>query len=326
MRTYVCAFSSIVLLAVFVPGRTAAFEPMRGCFIADAACPALASIRKGSNPGAIATVPGQGYELQGANSREATHFQILIEGAEPRQRWVEITCGHAAPSCEEPEQSQGGGEASLPDNVLAASWQPAFCELRRRAPECRSQSPSHFDASHFALHGLWPGPQENVYCGVSGLDQAIDEAGHWERLPPVRLSGRMRAELEEAMPGTRSHLDRHEWIKHGTCYRATAEKYFRDSLQLLEELNRSPVRELFAGRIGEQVSLGEIRTAFDEAFGPGAGDAVGMDCEDGLIIELRIHLRGEIREETTLPELLSAAPPAPPGCPRGRIDAAGFGP
>jgi ribonuclease T2 len=326
VRACVCAFSSVALLVAFLPDRAAAFEPMRGCFIAAAACPALASIRKGTNPGGIATVPGQDYELEGANSREATHFQILIEGAEPRQRWVEITCGQPAPSCEGPGQPPGDEEASLPDNVLAASWQPAFCELHRRTPECRSQSPSRFDASHFALHGLWPGPQENVYCGVSGLDQAIDEAGHWERLPPVRLSGGMRAELEEAMPGTRSHLDRHEWIKHGTCYRATAERYFRDSLQLLEELNADPVRELFAGRIGEQVSLGEVRTAFEEAFGAGAGDAVGMECEDGLIIELRIHLRGEIREETTLAELLSAAPPAPPGCPRGRVDEAGFGP
>lgn len=313
------------MLAALAPGQLAAFEPMEGCFIADAACPALASIRKATNPGAIRTDPGRAYELQGANSRDATHFQILIEGAEPRQRWVEITCGHAAPSCEEPAPPPDGEETSLPDAVLAASWQPAFCEMRNRTPECASQGADRFDASHFALHGLWPGPRENVYCGVSGMDQAIDEAGQWNRLPRVRLSGTTRAELERVMPATRSGLDRHEWIKHGTCYGASAEEYFRDSLQLMEELNASPVREFFAVRIGEQVSLGEIRAAFDEAFEAGAGDAVSMECEDGMILELRIHLKGEITERVSLADLLGAGPQVPPGCPRGRIDAAGFG-
>jgi ribonuclease T2 len=313
------------VLAVLAPGQLAAFEPMDGCFIADAACPALASIRKATNPGEIVTAPGRAYELQGANSRDATHFQILIEGAEPRQRWVEITCGHAAPSCEEPAPPPDGEQTSLPDAVLAASWQPAFCELRNRTPECASQDQHRFDASHFALHGLWPGPRENVYCGVSGMDQAIDEAGQWDRLPQVRLSSTTRAQLEEVMPGTRSGLDRHEWIKHGTCYEASAEEYFRDSLQVMEELNASPVREFFAVRIGEQASLGEIRAAFDEAFGAGAGDAVSMECEDGMILELRIHLKGEITERASLADLLGAGPQVPPGCPRGRIDAAGSG-
>jgi len=330
VKTYVWPLASMALLAIFAPGQLAAFEPMEGCFIADAVCPALASIRKETNPGAVATDPGRGYELRGANSRDATHFQILIEDADPQDRWVAIACGHTAASCAggpmEPEQPSGGEAGSLPDNVLAASWQPAFCEMGRRIAECRSQGPSRFDASHFALHGLWPGPRENVYCGVSGWDQAIDEAGDWDRLPPVRLSGRRWAELEEVMPGTRSQLDRHEWIKHGTCYGATPEEYFGDALQLMEELNASPVRELFALRIGDRISLGEIRAAFDEAFGAGAGDAADMACEDGLIIELRIHLRGEITETTGLAGLLAAAPPAPRGCARGEIDRPGFGP
>ena len=41
------------------------------------------------------------------------------------------------------------------DMVLAVSWQPGFCETRPRLPECRSQKKSRYDATHFALHGLW---------------------------------------------------------------------------------------------------------------------------------------------------------------------------
>src|SRR3546814_10932851 len=50
--------------------------------------------------------------------------------------------------------------------VLAVSWQPAFCETRPAKPECVTQDEDRFDASHFALHGLWPQPRGNVYCGV----------------------------------------------------------------------------------------------------------------------------------------------------------------
>src|SRR3546814_5265076 len=50
--------------------------------------------------------------------------------------------------------------------VLAVSWQPAFCETRPAKPECVTQDEDRFDASHFALHGLWPQPRGNVSCGV----------------------------------------------------------------------------------------------------------------------------------------------------------------
>ena len=56
------------------------------------------------------------------------------------------------------------------------------------------------------------------------------------------------------MPGTRSALHRHEWLKHGTCYGDTAEEYFADALQLMAELNASPVRALLAARIGGRVT------------------------------------------------------------------------
>src|SRR3546814_1497468 len=46
--------------------------------------------------------------------------------------------------------------------VLAVSWQPAFCETRPAKPECVTQDEDRFDASHFALHGLWPRSEEHT--------------------------------------------------------------------------------------------------------------------------------------------------------------------
>lgn len=78
------------------------------------------------------------------------------------------------------------------------------------------------------------------------------------------------------MPGVKSGLDRHQWLRNGTCQTADAEDYFTLQLRLLEELNRSAVRALFADRIGEELDEKQIKQAFDRSFGAGAGDRVRM--------------------------------------------------
>ncbi len=291
-----------------------AFASMSGCLVADAVCPARPSIRRQSNPGAIATEPGRAYPLLGANQAQApSHLQIRIPEATPRDRWVALGCGHRVETCEQPPAAA---------YVLAASWQPAFCETHRSKLECRSQTAERFDASHLALHGLWPEPQSNAYCGVSPELRSADQAGHWSDLPPVDLSDETRARLEVAMPGTRSDLERHEWLKHGTCAGAAPEAYFAAALALLEELDTGPVQGLLAAHIGEELPAAALRAALDQAFGAGAGDRVELVCSDGLITELRLHLHGSIT--ASLADLLTAAPAAPAGCSGGRIDPAGF--
>ncbi|MEE4239801.1 MAG: ribonuclease T, partial [Anderseniella sp.] len=119
-----------------------------------------------------------------------------------------------------------------------------------------------------------------------------------------------------------------EWIKHGTCYDgAGAQEYFEDSLIVLDAINRSAVRELFAGRIGGTVSGDEVRAAFDKSFGPGAGDRVRIACRnDGnrrLIVELTIGLRGKIDPGSDVAALIARADPTDPGCPGGVIDPVG---
>ena len=212
--------------------------------------------------------------------------------------------------------------------VLAVSWQPAFCETRPGRPECQTQTTARFDAGNFALHGLWPQPRSRDYCGVDARTVALDEDGDWFELPEPRISAALRKELDQVMPGTQSALDRHEWITHGTCYRTDAEEYFQDSVDMLAALNASAVRDLFAGAIGERLTQGEVRAAFDTAFGPGAGDRVRLSCtNDGnrrLINELTIGLTGDIDGPDSFADRIMDARPTNGGCDGGMVDAAGL--
>lgn len=329
------ASTSLVLAATISGFLTAAhaFEPMTGCFVAEASCAAPRSLRRPSNPGDVQLEAGTAYRLLGANKVAPTHYHVLVPGAAPDARWVPTDCGRVVASCA--LDLAEAGEVPAPgtshaDNLLAVSWQPAFCETHREKPECASQTPDRFDAAHLALHGLWPQPRERAYCGVDATLKAIDRRSppRWDLLPELELTPETRAALQQVMPGTQSHLDRHEWIKHGTCYSAMPEEYYKETLQLMAELNASPVRALLAERIGGSVTIEEIRAAFDAGFGEGAGRKVAMDCEPAgsrqLVSELRINLLGEITAESRLADLLAAASEASEGFTACAVDPAGF--
>ncbi len=212
--------------------------------------------------------------------------------------------------------------------VLAVSWQPGFCETRPRLPECRSQNATRFDARHLALHGLWPQPGSRSYCGVSEKEVALDKARRWRNLAPLELSKTVRDTLERIMPGARSHLHRHEWVKHGTCYSDQPEIYYRDSLLLMDQLNTSPIQQLFSRSIGAYLSAMKIRASFDSTYGKGAGKRVRVACKrDGnrtIITEITIGLAGSISEDSKIGGLILASPETRRGCPGGIVDAVGF--
>ena len=214
------------------------------------------------------------------------------------------------------------------DNLLAVNWQPAFCQTHQEKPECQSQDASDFDANHFTLHGLWPQPPAKAYCCLPSnfpkepwssqpnFDHALAE----ETLTLLRDGRRM--------PGVASFLHRHEWYKHGTCYNPSSDtpeqEYFEEALALLKQLNHSSVQRLFASRIGKRLSLVEIRAAFNQAFGPGAGNKVNLKCKGRLIHELWINLAGDIQADSQLATLLAPAKDAQSQCRSGRVDPVGF--
>lgn len=215
------------------------------------------------------------------------------------------------------------------DFLLAVSWQPAFCEQRPNRPECRSQRVGRFDAKNFSLHGLWPQPRGNSYCGVSASIVSTDKSGRWGSLPKLDLSNDLRQELSVKMPGYRSHLHRHEWFKHGTCINGiTPETYFRFSLNLLDQLNASEVRNLLADNSGTQLRFGDVRNAVQRSFGRDAGTRFILDCyrDDGrrIIQELKLSLTGVLSSEAPLSELISAGERMSRSCPAGIVDPVGL--
>ena len=225
------------------------------------------------------------------------------------------------------EEESGISEAG--DFVLAVSWHPAFCETRPNKSECRSERDSDFGASNFVLHGLWPQPRSNVYCGVARNLVDVDKSGRWRDLPRLDLDNATLKVLQQQMPGTQSYLDRHEWIKHGTCYSPNApQEYYSESLHLLQQLNGSAVQELFAARIGKTVTQEDVQQAFDDSFGKEAGRRIELVCKpDGIrqiITEVRINLNGKITSASDMSDLISAAPSRRNVCQAALVDPVGL--
>jgi len=231
------------------------------------------------------------------------------------------------------EQADLTGNLDLSEGLegaftLAVSWQPAFCETRPDKRECESQTAARFDAENFSLHGLWPEGANSSYCGVNAEETRTDKAGRWQDLRQPEISPDTRERLNTVMPGTQSQLDRHEWVKHGTCTGSSPQDYYATSLQLMDALNATPLRTLFDASKGQQLSTAEIRAAFDDSFGEGAGARVTIDCVvDGsrnLIAELRIGLKGQIGGNAKIADAILAAPTRPAGCPGGVVDMVGL--
>lgn len=315
---------------VLVSCAASAQVTLDGSFVAAKDCPALQSIKKKTNPGDVSIARGQIYQLVGKNREDASHYWLVVPSAVPEQRWVAVDCGSvdgeiaAAPVQEKlAVPVRAGGDFY----ILALSWQPAFCEGHSDKKECKFASADDYEAKNFALHGLWPQPRSKVLCGVSDAEKAADDNHRWEKLPAPDVTATTKAALDKVMPGSKSYLERHEFIKHGTCYPASAEQYFKDSVRLVEAVNASPVQALVSANVGKMVKTADLRAAFDAGFGKGAGQRVRVACDrDGdrlLILEITIGLKGDIPGGATLGDLMLASTPTDAGCPAGVIDPAG---
>ena len=294
---------------------------MSGSFLATQDCPAFQSFRKATNPGEVKLEPGHSYPLLAKNAPNATHYRIRIEGAAPPERWVGVNCGSSG------EQGANSGSPQT-ELVLSLGWEPSFCESHANRPECANETPNSFDADHFILHGLWPQPRRREYCNVSQSLIDADKNGDWQALPDIDLAPETRAHLAVAMPGTQSFLERHEWIRHGTCYGADdAETYFREALSLVDSVNGSAVQALFADNVGREVTVAAVRGAFDAAFGVGAGDRVRLACRQvgsrRVITEITIGLGARPGGDKRLADLIKTSSPTDPGCPGGTVDPVG---
>lgn len=324
-----------VLLCGFLamPQSADAFVRLEGYFIAMQACDAFQSKNRKTNPGNVTTTPHMAYEILGINKKNGDYFQIRTPGAPGTEtRWVRADCGLHVVKAGSRLATEPVERGESVDNLLALSWQPAFCEIRPGKSECEDLNNALLPHStqQLSIHGLWPQPRGNDYCGVPTNIKNKDRPDSWSQLPPPAIDTETEEALKRAMPGFASYLHHHEWIKHGTCYygEGGADEYYDDTLHLTNLVNGSPVADLFTDNIGREITGKDIRTAFDNAFGEGAGERVQVTCsrDDNrtLINEIRISLKGEITPESDLGALMLAANATDLGCERGLVDAAGL--
>lgn len=326
MRIYAMLLTAASL---FGAAETAwSFEPLDGTFIAKRACAAPASIRGGNNPGKVRVVKDEAYTVKGLNKPKGTFVQIRVDGAKPDLRWVALNCGDISQAEPNPPPTMPGD--GTPRYVLALSWQSAFCESKPDKTECRSQTQSRFDASHFAIHGLWPQPESRQYCDVSPQDRTASEKRRWEALPEPAISVETRSRLEIAMPGTASFLERHEYTKHGTCFGANAESYFRSTLALTDQINASKLRDAVAGKVGQSVTAQQLEQAFDQSFGAGTSKALEINCQGDidsrrvLLSEIRINLKGQVTDKSQLADVLDTEASRQRDCAEAIVDPVGL--
>ncbi|MGD9476175.1 ribonuclease [Shinella sp. G-2] len=200
--------------------------------------------------------------------------------------------------------------------ILSISWQSGYCAARPKSGGCADFSAASPAASRFSLHSRFLARKS--YCGIEADLQQRARKGKWTDLPAITLASATQERLLAAMPAARLGLDRQQWLRSGSCVAASPEAYYSRSLDLLDQLNASPVLALFADKAGGTVTLAEVRAAFDTAFGAGAGERVRLTCrkvdDKAIVIGLTI---GVASGEGTLATLIDASSPTKSRCTEG---------
>ncbi|MBU1666824.1 hypothetical protein KKC13_00250 [bacterium] len=285
------------------------------------ACSAYNNMKHTQNSNEIKLKAGEKYRIL---ERKEGQVLTLIEGERIAQRWVDESCfkpqsigTQIVNSLNKKSKAKVTGK----QNLLAISWQNAFCQTHQYKKECKRMTKKDFGASNFVLHGLWPQPRNNQYCNVSKKEVGMDKNKQWHSLAHLDLNATVRSELSKLMPGYHSNLHKHEWVKHGTCYGTNANEYYADAMNLLTQLNDSKVQDYFEKNIGKTIELKDIQKIFNEEFGQGSGEHVTMKCNQGLITELWLHLGSA---EKDLKGLLFKGGKPKSSCYKGRVDAVGY--
>src|SRR6202046_4686047 len=102
-------FFAAAAMALLPASAALAEVPLTGFFIARETCPALQSIRNGTNPGEVKTEPGKSYPMIAKNKPNASHYFIEVEGADPARRWGAVDCGGHVVSADGSSQPQEPG-------------------------------------------------------------------------------------------------------------------------------------------------------------------------------------------------------------------------
>lgn len=208
---------------------------------------------------------------------------------------------------------------------LVTTWGPSFCQVEPSQPLCLS---GEFDrmGPTLLLHGLWPQPEDNQYCGLTQLQVERARKGETE-LPALELSDDVFDELRSVTVNS-TDLASHEWYAHGTCAGVTPDVYFSDAVTLTDAL-REVLDPVFSEAAGGRVTLSGIRERIEERFGVGTGDRVALGCrnapgEGNVVVEVRLSLPPvaalhAVDDSLALDRLLTEAAPIEVDCRQGRV-------
>lgn len=273
-----------LLFFIFIFSTLSADQSM----VASQPCEATNNLKGSNNQGNITLLPSRSYTIL---EKRGENVSLLVPEATPKLRWAKRNCFNESSSnlaTKTLSQPQSTPHNPKQQSLLALSWHDAFCETHRNRTECALGKGSKEQT--FVLHGLWPQPKNNAYCNLESKIIGMDKNHQYSKLPDVGLSPKTAQELLEAMPGARSGLEKHEWAKHGSCSGMSSENYFSLSASYTRQFNASPLNTFISSKRGQTVSLKEIRTVADQAFGNSSGERIEMVCHEGLLSELRLSL------------------------------------
>ena len=209
---------------------------------------------------------------------------------------------------------------------LVVTWGPSFCEAEPSDPRCSSGQVARM-GSTLILHGLWPQPSENQFCGMPEAVADRARKSPDSDMPPLQLSDEVKKSLQSTMAGFDT-LAPHEWYAHGTCSGVTIDRYFSDAAALTIAV-RKVLDPVFQNAKGGRLTLGTVRDRVDEQFGAGAGGRVGLTCRkvtgnSAVVVDVRFSLPpvADLNGDNGLEglgELLANAKPMASECRRGRV-------
>ncbi len=203
------------------------------------------------------------------------------------------------------------------DSVLVLSWHNSFCENHSNKKECKLNGGEA--KNHLVLHGLWPQPRNNVYCGVDKRIIELDKKRMWNALPPLNLNPKIKELMEIYMPGYKSNLHRHEYYKHGTCYSKDPNEYFLDALTLTKYVD-SIIGEYLRANIGKKIKTIILKNFAAKAIDKKIKNKLAVKCKRVVLKEIWISLKGK---GNNLKKLIENAKPIHSNCVEFIVDAPG---
>jgi ribonuclease T2 len=158
-----------------------------------------------------------------------------------------------------------------------------FCRRAENDPACEDFP----KASALQLHGLWPNYQSGYpegHCPSNECRERPPADGRYcdYPAPPGVYQATWWPELKPYMAATEKCLERHEWVKHGTCSPMSADRYFRWSLETTRRI---------AGALSGFTDQRVTRRRFDEQVRQELPDLAGslrLNCKRGALSSLYV--------------------------------------